>query len=166
MAKLLAVVTVSKTSMSSVQVYPACNITKACQCQYILGLWHPRWDYEEEAKVYCGSSLYRWLTGGWHLFGTNNIKAKVHQSIWDVLCRSGEWKVPYYSLYKTLGIGTEDEVWEVIALEVRVDGWRIRHFFRDNSGHRFWCYGTRSYLLVTPSSAFVIVSGLPQRLVQ
>jgi hypothetical protein len=41
--------------------------------------------------------------------------------------------MPYHSLYRLLGFGIEREVWEVIALEVRADGWRIRHFFRDNS---------------------------------
>jgi hypothetical protein len=40
----------------------------------------------------------------------------------------------YHSLYRLLGFGIEGEVWEVIALEVRVDGRKIRHYFLDNSG--------------------------------
>jgi hypothetical protein len=42
--------------------------------------------------------------------------------------------VQYHSLYRLLGFGVEGEVWEVIALEVSVGGYKIRHFFRNNSG--------------------------------
>jgi hypothetical protein len=41
--------------------------------------------------------------------------------------------VLYRSLYKLLGFGTVGDVWEVIALEVRTDGWKIYHFFCENS---------------------------------
>jgi hypothetical protein len=30
--------------------------------------------------------------------------------------------MPYQSLYRLLGFGIEGELWEVIALEVRMDG--------------------------------------------
>jgi hypothetical protein len=43
--------------------------------------------------------------------------------------------MPYDSLYRLLGFGTEGEVEEeVIALEVRAGGWKIRCFSRDKSG--------------------------------
>jgi hypothetical protein len=38
MADFLAVVTVSKTSISFARIYLACNTTKACQFKYLLGL--------------------------------------------------------------------------------------------------------------------------------
>jgi hypothetical protein len=28
----------------------------------------------------------------------------------------------------------EGEVWDFVALEMRTDSWKIRHFIRDNSG--------------------------------
>jgi hypothetical protein len=80
-------------------------MAKACQFEYLLELWRPRWGYEEEGKVYCGYSFCRWSTGDWHLCDANNVKAKAHEPIWDVLCRSGERKVPYHSLYRFLGFG-------------------------------------------------------------
>lgn len=36
--------------------------------------------------------------------------------------RSCEWKMPYHSFYRLLGFRIEGEVWEVIALKMRVDG--------------------------------------------
>jgi hypothetical protein len=39
-----------------------------------------------------------------------------------------------YSLHRLLGFRIKSEVSEVIALEVKDDGWKIRSFFRDNSG--------------------------------
>jgi hypothetical protein len=79
-------------------------------------------------KVCCGWSFCRWLTGGWHLFVTNNVKAKVYQPILDVLWWSGEWKMSYHSLYRLLGFGIDGEVWEVTDFKVRVDSWKILHF--------------------------------------
>jgi hypothetical protein len=39
-----------------------------------------------------------------------------------VLCRSWDWKMLHHSLYRLLGLGMEGEMWEVIALKVRMDG--------------------------------------------
>jgi hypothetical protein len=64
---------------------------------------------------YCGCSFCTWLTGGRHLLDADNIKVNIRQPIWDVLCRSWEWKIPYHSLYRLLGFGI-GELWEVTAL--------------------------------------------------
>jgi hypothetical protein len=37
--------------------------------------------------------------------------------------------MPYHSLRRLLGFWTEGEEWEVVALEVRADGWKICNFF-------------------------------------
>jgi hypothetical protein len=56
-------------------------------------------------------------------------------------------------------------MWEVIALEVKVDGWNIRYSFRDNPGSVSGATELVVCLSASPFIAFANVSGLPERLV-
>jgi hypothetical protein len=74
--------------------------------------------------------------------------------------------VGYHSLYRLLRFVMEGEVWEVIALELRADGWKFCHFFCDNPGTVLGVTEFKSCLSVSLSVAFAIVSRLLERLVQ
>jgi hypothetical protein len=42
-------------------------------------------------------------------------------------------EVSTLNLYRLLRFGIEGKLWEVISLEMRADGRKILHFFRENS---------------------------------
>jgi hypothetical protein len=56
------------------------------------------------------------------LLDVNNVEAKAHQPVTNVLCRGVDWQVSDYRLYGFLGLGVEGKEGEVTSFEVGFDG--------------------------------------------
>jgi hypothetical protein len=94
----------------------------------LLGFWSSRQGNEEKWE---GNSLG--LTGGSHLFDANNVKAKAHQPVRDVLGRGIVWEVAYHCLQGFFILWEKGEVGQVVIVEVGLDGLEICHDSRDDS---------------------------------